>query len=378
MVYIGLISYSLYLWHWPLIAFSRYLLLRELTSLEVFCIILATFVISAFSLKFIEKPFRRKQPITPTRKNLFLSAATVMLIVSGIGVVISIQNGMPYLHPEANAGIKRLEETDNEWFRNYHILCDQKYPLIGKDGVVPSFILWGDSHAAALMPAIIDKAKQFGKSGFAVYGSPPVLGLDLIDTPQNEALRNEESFAFIKSHPECKTVILVARWAMHATGHESQNELPKINHRFKDTRSEVKSNLSNSGLLEIGLFKVVESLLGLGKNVVLVMDVPEIGFDVKDLLFVSRIKGKDYNKLLPNLIDYYKRNKDVEIIFSKLAIRKNVTTIYPDSMLFDKKGVAIITHSKNMLYRDDDHLSSYGARFIAPLFDGVFRDLFDK
>lgn len=376
MVYIGLISYSLYLWHWPLIAFSRYLLLRELTSLEVLCIIFVTFVISAFSLKFIEQPFRRKNPIIPARKDLFWSAATVMFIVSGIGVVISLQNGMPYRNPEANAAIIRLEETDVEFDKNYGILAGKNYPLIGTAGIVPSFILWGDSHAVALMPAIIYKARQYGKSGFAVYGSPPVLGLDLIDTPQNEALRNEESFAFIKSHPECKTVILAARWAMYATGHESQNELPKINHRFKDVKSDANLNLMpNSMLLGVGLYRVVDELTKLGKDVVLVMDVPEIGFDVKDLLFVNRIKGTDYHKLLPNITDYQKRNKDVSVLFSKLALRKNVTVIYPDSILFDKDDVAIITHSNNILYRDDDHLSSFGARLIAPLFDDVFRNI---
>ena len=174
--------------------------MRELTFLEVICIILATFIISAFSLKFIEKPFRRKNPIIPAKKDLFWSAATVMFIVSGIGVVISLQNGMPYRNPEANAAIIRLEETDVEFDKNYGILADKKYTLIGKAGMVPSFILWGDSHAAAIMPAIIDKAKQFRKSGFAVYGSPPVLGLDLIDTQENEALRNEKSFAFIKPY----------------------------------------------------------------------------------------------------------------------------------------------------------------------------------
>ena len=166
---------------------------------------------------------------------------------------------------------------------------------------------------------------------------------------------------------------------MYATGHESQNELPKINHRFKDVKTDGNSNLMpNSVLLGVGLFRVVDSLLGLGKNVVLVMDVPEIGFEAKDLLFVGRMKRDGYYNLLPNRTYYEKRNEDVKILFSKLAINQNVTIINPGSILFDKNQVTIITNSNDIFYRDDDHLSSYGARFIAPLFDDVFREMSKK
>ncbi|MCX6239049.1 MAG: acyltransferase family protein [Bacteroidia bacterium] len=380
VVYIGLISYSLYLWHWPLIAFSRYFLLRDLTYLEVVELILITFIISVLSLKFIEQPFRGKQPIIQNRKVLFVLSSIVMLSSSLIGVVISVQNGMPYRYPEANAALMRVEQTEAEFFHNFSIIIEKNNngnipTLIGANGKVPSFVLWGDSHAVALMLAIIDKAKHSGVSGFAIYGKPPVLGLDLVDTPENEALRNEESFALIESHPECKTVILAARWAMYATGHESKNELPRINHRLNDVRGDYSNNQLNSVLLRIGLSRVVDTLLSLGKNVVLVMDVPEIGFDVLNLGFLSSIKGENYYRLLPTQLYYHQRNKDVEDMFSELAKRPNVTIIYPGSLMFDKNSCALIMESNNFLYRDDDHLSSFGARFIASIFDDVFKNM---
>jgi peptidoglycan/LPS O-acetylase OafA/YrhL len=71
LVFIGLISYSLYLWHWPLVAFTKYLLFRPFNGVDSAAIILASVLIASFSWKFIEQPFRGKQMLFPERKKLF-------------------------------------------------------------------------------------------------------------------------------------------------------------------------------------------------------------------------------------------------------------------------------------------------------------------
>ena len=93
LVFIGLISYSLYLWHWPLLVFTKYILFRELSAIEISGIIMLTFVISALSLQFIERPFRGNNPIIPQRKNLFIASAVIMFIVSFRGKYDHPENG---------------------------------------------------------------------------------------------------------------------------------------------------------------------------------------------------------------------------------------------------------------------------------------------
>ena len=59
IVFTGLISYSLYLWHWPIFAFTFYELLRPLTFLESFLCVLVAVAAAVFSWRFIEQPLRR-------------------------------------------------------------------------------------------------------------------------------------------------------------------------------------------------------------------------------------------------------------------------------------------------------------------------------
>src|SRR5439155_9259827 len=63
VVFIGLISYSLYLWHWPLLVFARYCILRELFVWEKTALILFSAILAVISWEYIEKPFRTQGKI---------------------------------------------------------------------------------------------------------------------------------------------------------------------------------------------------------------------------------------------------------------------------------------------------------------------------
>jgi len=153
MVFVGLISYSLYLWHWPIIVFTRYLKGVELTHLEISIMLLATFAISILSWRFVETPFRRKR-LLPTRKGIFIGSigstlALVVVSLFGVGGVVD----MEWRRWRACENvIERLEDDTG--------LC-----VVG-DGVdAPSFILWGDSHARAFNSAVHASGQRLGLSG---------------------------------------------------------------------------------------------------------------------------------------------------------------------------------------------------------------------
>lgn len=85
LVFIGLISYSLYLWHWPFAAFARYLMFRPFNAYDSAGIILVSLAVSILSWKYIEQPFRGRQMLLPDRKRVFAIAGFVMIAASGIG-----------------------------------------------------------------------------------------------------------------------------------------------------------------------------------------------------------------------------------------------------------------------------------------------------
>ncbi|NMW17488.1 MAG: acyltransferase [Chlorobiaceae bacterium] len=95
LVFTGLISYSLYLWHWPLLVFSKYFLMRELIPPETAGVIILTFIFSFFSWKFIEQPFRSKPPLLVHRSGLFAVSGLVMAVAVIAGVLVFKKDGLP-------------------------------------------------------------------------------------------------------------------------------------------------------------------------------------------------------------------------------------------------------------------------------------------
>ncbi len=384
IVFIGLISYSLYLWHWPLIVFSKYLLFRDLTPFEITGIIFATFAISILSLKFIEQPFRGTRPIIPERKQLFALSAGVMVIASIIGAVIFYQKGMPNRYQGINPNFAEQFKNDSEWIffqsnmKNIERLNQGiTPPIIGAKNVIPSFILWGDSHAGMLIPAVSKTSNKYKLSGFVVAHNTclPLLKIDYMAGSLHVAGYNQNVIDFIKAHPNIKTVIIAAYW----TTNQDVSWFGDSNRVLHDIGGEYTGNQPYSILLQAGLVRVVKTLSNYGCKVVLVSDVPVFNERVNPIKIFWRYTFfgavPDYEQILPTMSEYATRNKDISEIFGQLSRRSNVTVLHPESMLFDKKRKAMLIFNDNLLYRDNIHLSKSGANFVAPVFDEVFKKM---
>ena len=109
---IGLISYSAYLWHQPLFAFTR-IYTKELSlSLELsLVLILTTLVLSYFSWKFIETPFRSRATVSLRLLVLTASTALVLMVLAGLASKIAVQNAEYRLS-------KLLSENEYVYFQN--------------------------------------------------------------------------------------------------------------------------------------------------------------------------------------------------------------------------------------------------------------------
>ena len=93
LIYIGKISYSLYLIHWPLLIFYKYIVIEPLSLFEKICLILVTILLSTFSYKFVELPFRQRgnKKFILSNKKLsiyFISSFSLIIFISYLFISI--------------------------------------------------------------------------------------------------------------------------------------------------------------------------------------------------------------------------------------------------------------------------------------------------
>src|SRR5207249_2595824 len=94
LVFVGLISYSLYLWHWPVLVFGQYFAIGQITTIEVVGLLFLSAVLATLTWRFVEQPFRSRQLIA-RRKPLFACAAgAIALVAASMGGLI-LNRGWP-------------------------------------------------------------------------------------------------------------------------------------------------------------------------------------------------------------------------------------------------------------------------------------------
>jgi len=345
IVFIGLISYSLYLWHWPLISFYKYIVFRNFNFwYDGVFVILLSFVMAVLSFKYIERPFRKANPVISGKRVLFTLSACLMVLFVAIGATIYFQNGMPYRFPK-NESFSMDMATDPQWIHyeeSWKLLdginrSDWSPPIIGKLDTPPSFLLWGDSHANSLRIGLSEKSFQYGLSGY-IISRAGILG------NANDSM----VIKFIKNHPSIKTIILAKWWP------------------------------NDSLILKKEVIKTINDLRSLHCKVVLVANVPVLKVKPNRFFVVNKRlhTTPDFTSILPHTTEYQELNKNITISFTELVLTDPcISIVHPESMLFDSKGNAIITVNNKMLYIDDNHLSTYGSHYIAPLFDSILREM---
>ena len=377
-VFIGKISYSLYLWHWPLIVFLKFYLIREITITNIIVWLIVVFFVSTLSWKFIETPFRRKSILE--RPKIFYAAGGVMLLTLTFGAV-------SYLN-ETFLQSFRQEPPVSAWERGFYDAClswgESDYDFVdiaekctlGIDNQEPSFLVWGDSHAEALGSAFNLSAENAGITGYLISGSgcPPFVDINASVMPYCHR-HNNDVLAYIEEHPEIETIMISARWALYTEFSRYKTEEGVVTYLI-DMRRDEKIESTDPNLVKEGLQRTIEILTSLEREVVIGLSVPEIGYMVPSAHSIASRTGRDANEIIaPTRSEYYARN--AQSLFFIEQLKKEVPTLKildPSVLLCDEEICKVVEENKP-LYRDDDHLSTFGAHSISGLFDAVFRDI---
>lgn len=367
VVFIGLISYSLYLWHWPIIVYTKIWNISHLDYLTISLMLLIIMGVSIVSWKFIEGPMRQKKFLAH-QKPLLTTSLIVMslMVVFGWGLVKEGSQTKDPLWKKWNSCQKVSQRL-----RNQQGLCS-----IGASQGEPEFLLWGDSHAKALASGVNLSAQEAGVQGSIATRSacPP---LTSVGRPGKAACPqfNQSVLNFLAESPQIHTVILGGRWALSAQGTRYKQEYgqPVQLIDFKPEQAvESFNEIQVQTLFEKGFIRTLKKLHELGKKVIIVSGIPEVGFDVPHALNSAHLRGLHVDQTIaPSWEEYQLRQKEVSSFLQKVSTQPGVKVIHPASKLCQQNSCQVEAEEQ-ALYRDDDHLSTWGSLWIASIYDEVW------
>lgn len=330
LISIGLISYSLYLWHWPILAYMRYILSdSHLPGLWIIGSLVLMFTLAILSYRFVEQPTRKlKSPV--------FRLATWFYVLPLIGI-LGIKHGMSI---SAN---KILDRTDDPKIMNYEgswEICHNKLlPNCkrGADKQTTDVLVIGDSHVAHLNPFIDIIAKDQGWSSTVMSASAcaPIPGFD-VDQIKQADLQDSCTKLITKLEEEIhnyENIILSLRWDIH----------------FGLTNIDIfQSTQEFDNLFQ----QYISSLVDQGKNVFILGQIP---------LYKRHVARGYWMNIRYNKVD--KTYRMANIAAKNIALEHNLEFI--DLAAIAEKWEDGYSKDGVPLYRDDNHLNFYGSEQLA-------------
>jgi hypothetical protein len=218
MVWVGLISYPLYLWHWPLLVFFALIKFAPLTLLDRGLIVGLSFALAWATYRFVEIPFRHRQP-SPAR---LLSLGGGMALVALAGVVVVENRGFDFRLPGEIRGMASVATQSSQW-RVHQCLIDLSHETSFADDCVdrgrrPLILVWGDSTAGALMPGLrkAQESRAFGIAQFTSSSCTPALNTDVAGNPNCRAINDKVLSLARQLKPDI--VLLHSTWDRYLDG----------------------------------------------------------------------------------------------------------------------------------------------------------------
>ena len=218
-VFVGLISYPLYLWHWPILTFARLLTADSLSALAVAILVAVAFVLSWLCYRFVEKPLRHG-----SSRWVVPGLAGALACACAAGLALRVQaTSLPARFP---AEVQALADFSYRYEPVYrervcYLTPDQPPAALAPECIerqpagAPLVVLWGDSHAAHLYPGLhwLQGQQPFRLAEFAGSRCPPLLDVETPTQPFCQEMNRTFLDALARLRPA--TVMLAARWRLY-------------------------------------------------------------------------------------------------------------------------------------------------------------------
>lgn len=334
-VYIGKISYPMYLWHWPIIAFCHYKSI-DFSIINQSIMLLSTVILSSATFHFVENKVRYIS--WGVFKSSITMVASPAIIIIGLYFITNYYDGFPARFKGIEFARTNIPDVAYRQCYNSFKTETEGYCKLGDNDKDPDTIFIGDSMAASYIPFIDYIAKDAGISVLATASSalPPIK--DILPFPESSAAsghRTDEKLKYnnkrIENAKKFKKIIISASWGNGDS-------------YFKSSDSD--------------LLKTVAELAMSGSKVYIIARPNGVTSDEFSNAKIARESGDDLKNLLAI------ENKRNVYLDKYIPILKGVTIINPNKILCTNRKCKI-TMNGQIIYFEKDHLNISGSRFIA-------------
>ena len=374
LVKTGLISYSLYLWHFPILAFDRIIEYSQDSITKKIIILLLIFLLSALTYYFIEIPSRNKRI---NFKYIFSILIFIIITIISFNLFVIYNNGFKSRLPlilQSEFSESPLDLLKNE---NGEKCNDHLEGCSFNNHFTKQVFLIGDCHMGSLMFDLKDKLTEnkFGLKTY-IYGSCPYFpGFNKVNSKSQivDKLCNNNLFNILENiffSQKNSIFIFGGRFPVYLN-----------NNYFDNQEGGVEEGLVESKFLSNGRFKDIEesyknSLYNLSKNnkIILIYPIPEVGWDTQQKFNKLFPKKKFLNKkisiseLTTDYEVYKSRARSTFELFDSI-IGKNIYRVYPHRLFCDSavKQRCITHDNENIFYSNSNILSIKGAEMVNQL-----------
>ena len=351
LVGIGLVSYSAYLWHFPLFAFARHAAEGRPDAVLLSGLAIASLALAAASWRFVERPFRDRTQVG--NRTVLWSAAGASFAFVLLGVACVLGKGFPTL---------RLDEARQEVLATAIASpLRKKCHTGGADYLTPaqacryfsehpSWAVFGDSHGVELAYGLAEELRpeQDGVVHFSFSGCTPTTGLEPSPRPGCAAWSREALDALAQDDAIHHVVVVFRLHAALFGLHEkTYPELPSQNTEAE--RAEIWQ----------AYLSLLRELVEQGKEVYAVLQAPELPKRIDELV---RRAGNATE--VPGVARQWWDARSAYVTVRLSELPRGVTVVDPASLFCDAQRCKAVSHGVAR-YFDDDHYSVAGAREVA-------------
>jgi peptidoglycan/LPS O-acetylase OafA/YrhL len=350
--FVGKISYSLYLIHWPIFSFARMSLDREVTQVECLAIIAFSFVAATLSYKFIETPARKAKVSLPRLAGTTVAATAAL---GGCVILFHVTHGLPSRVPASVVQADAAREVNQK--KKSECRRDQVLPKLSCGiGVPPrdgqyDFVIWGDSHALHLALAFSRHAAERDLSGVILSsgGCPALLNDNRLGSA---CIKDNEQIAkWIKTQTRLKIVFLAGAWSLYAKKGQFAVE------------DETDAGFDNARDRK-GLAGALALLRSLAIQSVIVEDVPIFPRNVGLCAARAKMFARPYEHCFTLARSQFDQDeREAATVLHQIGNRFGVPLLNT-AQAFCGRDACVGEDQGVILYRDKDHLNKAGSAYL--------------
>lgn len=367
--YIGKWSYSIYVWHWPLVVFGFYFALTEWWMYGIPLSILLGFL----SYQFIEKiNFTKYSSWEEIYK---FKPLYIFLVVLGCGYAVKKTDGMKFHYSQKIIqAIAEIENTNpykcDSGLRNR----DVEECKIGNPNNIKAVII-GDSHADSLTTGVASAfdLKHEGVISIVTASCPFLLNANIKDKINNDDCHsiNLKRLQLIKSKKyENIPIILISRLPVYLEG---QNDVERVKNEGNEASLYFPNNkkVSKDQLYTLTYKDLAETLCKISKSnpTYITYPVPEFSMNIPKTISKNLLLNRS-NPTTMSYENYLNRSSKVRDLIKNSAKECGVTTLDP-ALTLCSANECISAYKGRPIYRDGDHLSEYGNKLLTPMFKKI-------